>query len=133
MIIDINFLLLDTLYVMRCRMYHSRWRGSHKEAGYKYGDILYSHGKNIDLHKLVNDEKLSYANNVYEIYYKYYPEIIYEIQGFSDGLRENFEDVFAFLSSMYVFTFDNYCSCIGISNDKGVFLARNKDGNRINR
>ncbi|MBS6063501.1 hypothetical protein [Criibacterium bergeronii] len=48
-------------------MYHSRWRGSHKESGYKYGDILYSHGKNIDLHKLVNDEKLSYANNVYEI------------------------------------------------------------------
>lgn len=35
--------------------------------------------------------------------------------------------VFAFLSSMYVFTEDVFCSCIGISNSKGIFLARNSD------
>lgn len=111
-------------------MYHSRWKKSHKEAGFKYGNMLYSLGKNMELEKFVNDEKRIYSREVYTIYQRYYPEVVEEIQGFAEGIRENFTDIFAFFTSMYVFTFNNYCSCIGISNDKGVFLVRNSDFDR---
>lgn len=108
-------------------MYHSRWSGSHEEAGYKYGNMLFTHNKAIDFDLLLNEEKLHYAKNVLDIYKKYYPEIVEEIKGFSQGLREDFIKVFSFLTSMYVFTFENYCSAIGISNYNGVYFARNSD------
>lgn len=108
-------------------MYHSRWRNSHKEAGYKYGGMLYKNGKNIDFDKLLDEEKLNYGRGVHTIYEKYFPKIIEEIRGFAEGLKQDFDKVFAFLTSMYVFTYENYCSCIGISNDNGIFVARNSD------
>lgn len=111
-------------------MYHSRWKKSHREAGYKYGNTLYKFGKTIKLDKMLNDEKIRYANQVYGIYEKHFPEIIDEIKGFAEGVRLDFLKVFAFLTTMYVFTFENYCSCIGISNKDGVFLARNSDFNK---
>ncbi|WP_101774079.1 C45 family autoproteolytic acyltransferase/hydolase [Peptostreptococcus faecalis] len=108
-------------------MYHSRWRGSNREAGYKYGDNMHKNGKDLDIDKLVDEEKLKYSEQVYEIYYKHYPEIIEEIKGFAEGLRMDFVKVFAFLTTMYVFTYENYCSIIGTSNKNGIFLARNSD------
>lgn len=108
-------------------MYHSRWKGSHKEAAYKYGNLLYNHGKTPEIEELIHEEKLEYAKKVYEIYNKNYPEIIEEISGFAEGLRLEFSKVFAFLATMYVFTYENYCSCIGISNTNGIYLARNSD------
>lgn len=92
--------------------------------------MLYKHGKSLELEKLVNEEKLEYSNKVYEIYAKHYPEIIQEIEGFAEGMRLDFMKVFSFLTTMYVFTFKNHCSCIGISNEQGVFLARNSDFDR---
>lgn len=108
-------------------MYHSRWRNSHKEAGYKYGVMLYKHGKTIALDTLLTKEKIQYGSDVFDIYEKHVPEIIEEIKGFAEGLRQDFDKVFAFLTSMYVFTYDNYCSCIGFSNKTGIYLARNSD------
>lgn len=61
-------------------MYNSRWRNSHKEAGYKYGSMLYKNGKNIDFDKQLDEEKLNYGREVYPIYVKYFPEIIEEIR-----------------------------------------------------
>ncbi|CDZ74722.1 Choloylglycine hydrolase family protein [Peptoniphilus sp. ING2-D1G] len=111
-------------------MYHSRWKGSHREAGFKYGNILFNNGKILDINSLISAAKVEYSKKAYSIYNKYYPEIIEEIRGFADGLRIEFESVFAFLASMYVFTNNTYCSCIGISNSKGIFLARNSDFDR---
>lgn len=108
-------------------MYHSRWKGSHYEAGFKYGSLLFKNNKTPNFDKLINSEKLEYSKKVYQIYNKFYPEILDEVQGFADGLNIDFDIVFAFLSSMYVFTEDVFCSCIGISNSRGVFLARNSD------
>lgn len=108
-------------------MYHSRWKGRNYDAGFKYGDMISKKGKTPDIKSLISHDKLEYAKKVYNIYNKVYPEILEEIKGFSDGLKINFEYAFAFLASMYVFTSDSYCTCIGISNDNGIFLARNSD------
>lgn len=51
-------------------MYHSRWRNSHNEAGYKYGGMLYKNGNNIDFDKLLDEGKLNYGREVYSIYEK---------------------------------------------------------------
>ena len=125
-IIDKKFLLEDT-YPKEEKMYHSRWKGSHYEAGFKYGNLLFKNNKKPNFDKLINSEKLEYSKKAYQIYNKFYPEILDEIQGVADGLRIDFDIVFAFLSSMYVFTEDAFCSCIGISNSRGICLARNSD------
>ncbi|MDU3177520.1 C45 family autoproteolytic acyltransferase/hydolase [Anaerococcus sp.] len=108
-------------------MYHSRWKGSHYEAGFKYGNLLFKNNKKPNFDKLINSEKLEYSKKAYQIYNKFYSEILDEIQGFADGLKIDFDIVFAFLASMYVFTGDVFCSCICISNSRGIFLARNSD------
>ncbi|OLR65158.1 C45 family autoproteolytic acyltransferase/hydolase [Peptoniphilus porci] len=108
-------------------MYHSRWKGSHYEAGFKYGVLLFKNGKIPSFDRLISSDKLEYSKEAFYVYNKVYPEILDEIRGFADGLKLDFKVVFAFLASMYVFTEDTYCSCIGISNLKGIFLARNSD------
>ena len=81
-------------------MYHSRWKGSHYEAGFKYGNLLFKNNKKPNFDKLINSEKLEYSKKAYQIYNKFYSEILDEIQGFADGLKIDFDIVVAFLASM---------------------------------
>lgn len=108
-------------------MYHSRWKGSHYSAGFSYGNRMYKNNVKIDLKKFTTDAKMQYSKAVFEIYREYYPEIIEEIKGFADGLRIEFEKIFCFLTAMYVFTYDTYCSMLAISNNNGIYFARNGD------
>ena len=108
-------------------MYHSRWKGNHYEAGFKYGNRLKKNNIGLKLNERLNDKKISYGKGVLNIYRDFYPEIIDEIQGFADGLKEEFDLVFAFLTSMYVFTYNNYCSIIAIKNEDEILFARNSD------
>lgn len=108
-------------------MYHSRWKNSHKEAGFVYGNRLYSNNIKIDFSKYLTKEKIEYAKKVFCIYKKYYPEIIDEIKGFAKGQNTEFYKVFTFLVSMYVFTYDTYCSMLAIANQNNIIFARNSD------
>lgn len=64
-------------------MYHSRWKNSHKEAGFAYGDRLYKNNIIINFKSYLTKEKIRYAEQVFDIYNEYYPEIIEEIKGFA--------------------------------------------------
>lgn len=61
--IDKKFLLEDT-YSKEGKMYHSRWKGSHYEAGFKYGNLLFKNNKAPDFDKLINSEKLEYSKSI---------------------------------------------------------------------
>ena len=108
-------------------MYHSRWKNSHREAGLTYGDRLYKNNIIINFKSYLTKEKIRYAEQVFDIYNEYYPEIIEEIKGFAEGQHTDFKIVFAFLVTMYVFTYDNYCSMIALTNENCLVFARNSD------
>ena len=108
-------------------MYHSRWKNSHRESGLTYGDRLYKNNTIINFKSYLTKEKINYAKQVFDIYNEYYPEIIEEIKGFAEGQHTDFKIVFAFLVTMYIFTYNNYCSMLALTNKNCLVFARNSD------
>lgn len=108
-------------------MYHSRWKLSHYTAGFNYGSRLYKNGVDLLDQIKVSKEQAEYAMCCIPIYQTYYPEILEEIQGMSDGLHIDFKTHVSFLLSMYAYTYDNHCSCIIVSTKNCLLLGRNSD------
>ncbi|GAA0701698.1 C45 family autoproteolytic acyltransferase/hydolase [Paraclostridium ghonii] len=108
-------------------MYHSRWNGSHYEAGLRYGNRLYKNGVNPMDNIPISNERKDFAINCLPIYEKFYPEIVEEIKGIADGLKIGDMDIANFLFTMYSFIFSNKCSCLPISDKEKTFFARNSD------
>uniref|UniRef100_UPI003F4B7E5F hypothetical protein n=1 Tax=Brachyspira catarrhinii TaxID=2528966 RepID=UPI003F4B7E5F len=114
-------------------MYHSRFRGSHYEAGLKYGKLLAKNNINT-LEKIkISNERKDFAYKCMPIYNKFFPEIIEEIKGLADGLNTNdnikidYKDICDFLFTIYSFTFDNKCSSFAFKTDEDIILAKNSD------
>lgn len=108
-------------------MYHSRWKGSHYEAGFQYGNKLCKNGKNPLKHILISEERKLFAEKSIPLYEAVYPEILEEIKGTADGLRIDFKEIANFLFSMYCFVFDNKCSCFAFSENGKTVLGKNSD------
>lgn len=100
-------------------MYRSRWKGSHYEAGFKYGDRIYKLGINPLENIPLTDERREFARESLEIYNRFYPEIVEEIKGISDRLRVDFNEMIGFLFTMYACTCENKCSSIAIRDGDG--------------
>mgnify|MGYP000099200162 CR=1 FL=1 len=59
-------------------MYHAHFRGTHYEAGFRWGSLLLKH-KNIILENIpfeITQERIDYALSCLPIYEKYYHEIV---------------------------------------------------------
>lgn len=110
-------------------MYHSRFKGSYYKAGYHYGSLLLKNNKRIDQNHtfVITKERKKFAKKCLPIYQKYYPEILDEIKGLSDGQGISYEDMYTFLLSMYCFDFNNKCTCFAYQTDKEIILGRNSD------
>ena len=110
-------------------MYHGRFKGTHYNAGYKWGELLYKNNTIIsDKHTFViTEERKKFANQCLPIYKKYYPEILEEIKGIADGQKDSFENLYTFLLSMYCFEFENHCTCMAFKNNDNIILGRNSD------
>jgi predicted choloylglycine hydrolase len=108
-------------------MYHSRWKKTHREAGYIYGSRLLKNGIKLDFQSMLNQDRIDYAKAVYPIYKKFYPEILEEMEGFVDGQESSMECIYPFLVTMYSFTLNNYCSMVAFKNDNNYIFARNSD------
>lgn len=107
-------------------MYHSIWKGNHYQSGFHYGNMLFN--QHIDKKYFKRGEKCNlFAKKCIPLYEKFYPEILQEIKGVSDGLGMYWEDIATFLFSMYCFTFDNKCSCFAFCDDNRTILAKNSD------
>lgn len=110
-------------------MYHSRFKKSHYEAGYHYGQLLLKHQKKInDNHTfIITEERKAFAKQCIPIYQKYYPEICEEIKGLSDGQNIPYVDMYTFLFSMYCFEFNNKCTCFAFQSKDSIVFGRNSD------
>ena len=83
-------------------MYHAHFRGTHYEAGFRWGSLLLKH-KNIILENIpfeITQERIDYALSCLPIYEKYYHEIVEEIQGLADGQQCDVRILQAVLFSM---------------------------------
>ena len=110
-------------------MYHGHFRGTHYEAGYRWGSLLLKH-KNIILDNLpfkITQERIDYALSCLPIYEKYYPEITEEIQGLADGQRCDVRILQTVLFSMYAMPPACSCSCFAFASEKEILLGRNSD------
>lgn len=110
-------------------MYHARFKNAHYEAGYHWGQSLKKHGTLIcNQHTFqITEERKEFVNGCIPIYEKYYPEILNEIKGISDGQQTSYEDLCTFLLSMYCFEFSNHCTCFAFRDKNHIIFGRNSD------
>ena len=95
-------------------MYHAHFRGTHYEAGFRWGSLLLKH-KNIILENIpfeITQERIDYALCCLPIYEKYYHEIVEEIQGLADGQQCDVRILQAVLFSMY--SMPPSCNCFSM-------------------
>ena len=110
-------------------MYHSHFRGTHYEAGFRWGSLLLKH-KNIILENIpfeITGERMDFALACLPVYEKYYREILEEIQGIADGQGCDVRLLQAVLFSMYAMPPAGHCSCFAFSTGQEILLGRNSD------
>lgn len=110
-------------------MYHGRFKGTHYDAGYKWGKLLFDHEKTLEQCPTFtpNDEIKQFAQQCKAEYKKYYPELLDEIHGIADGQQLPVETLESILFPMYSMRFENHCTCFAFSNDIDIVFARNSD------
>jgi predicted choloylglycine hydrolase len=110
-------------------MYHARFKGTHYEAGYKWGQMLRKHGKKVDFcptFKLTK-EKYEFAERCLNEYKKYFPNVLDEIMGIAEGNEVPVETLYAILFCMYCFELDNRCTCFAFATEEEIVFGRNSD------
>lgn len=110
-------------------MYYAHFRGTHYEAGFRWGSLLLKH-KNIILENIpfeITQERIDYALSCLPIYEKYYHEIVEEIQGLADGQQCDVRILQAVLFSMYSMPPSCNCSCFAFTTEQEILLGRNSD------
>ncbi|HBI60951.1 MAG TPA: hypothetical protein DDY31_07035 [Lachnospiraceae bacterium] len=110
-------------------MYHGRFRKSHYETGFNWGNLLFKNHKKIDQNSTfeITKERKTFAKECLPVYEKYYPEILEEIRGLADGQKGRYEDFYTFLLSMYCFEFNNHCTCFAFKDKDNLIFGRNSD------
>lgn len=110
-------------------MYHGKFKGTHYEVGFKWGQRLLKYGNKLDFCPTfeLTDEKYKFAGQCIEEYKKYFPEVLEEIKGITDGNEIPVETLQAILFCMYCFEFDNKCTCFAFSTDDEIIFGRNSD------
>ena len=110
-------------------MYHAHFRGTHYDAGYRWGSLLFKH-QNIILENIpfkITRERMDYAMSCLPVYEKYYPEILAEIQGIADGQQCDVRILQAVLFSMYAIPPVCNCSCFAFTTEHEIIFGRNSD------
>ena len=110
-------------------MYHAHFRGTHYEAGFRWGSLLLKH-QNIILENIpfeITQERIDYALSCLPIYERFYPEITEEIQGLADGQNCDVRILQAVLFSMYSMPPACNCSCFAFTTGQEILLGRNSD------
>lgn len=110
-------------------MYHCRFKNTHYEAGFQWGQTLRKHGMFINEQPTfqITAEREEFVKGCIPIYEREYPEILEEIRGIAEGQEMSYQKLLTFLLSMYCFQFDNHCTCIAFKNENYTLLGRNSD------
>lgn len=110
-------------------MYHVHFRGTHYEAGFRWGAMLLKRQNKILDHVpfAVTAERMEFAQACVPAYETYYPEILEEIRGLADGQQCDERTLRAVLFSMYAMPPACQCSCFAVALEEGVLFGRNSD------
>lgn len=108
-------------------MIHSRWSGTHYEAGLRYGQALRAQGIDPLTHFQQSKARLAFTRASIPLYEAFYPAVLDEIWGMADGAGLDREAVASFLLSMYSFAPGIHCSCFAFSEGGRTMLGRNSD------
>lgn len=110
-------------------MYHGRFKGTHYNAGYRYGKLLAEHGNVINGCPTfeITDELKAFTHDCLPLYRRYYPEIVDEIQGMADGQGSPLETIANISFPMYCFKPQNHCTAFAISAEDNILLCKNSD------
>ncbi|MFC3199568.1 C45 family autoproteolytic acyltransferase/hydrolase [Parapedobacter deserti] len=106
-------------------MYHPRLYGEFYEMGLRYGNLLRDKA-NFVLPK-ISDQKTKFGLESYKELQEYYPEIVQEIRGFAEGIKDKPEKLGTFLSSLGVYDTTGQCSVFAFRNKDAVIIGRNYD------
>lgn len=106
-------------------MYHPRLYGDYYEMGLKYGTLL-KKKVNFVLPKL-SSEKIEFGLKSYKELQNFYPEVVDEITGFAEGIKDTPENLGAFLCSIALFETSGQCSVFAFKNTNSVIIGRNYD------
>ncbi len=108
-------------------MYHPGFRGSHYDAGYRYGKLIYKKGIRIEQFFNLTAGKREFGISCMVKCKKVFPEVLQEIRGLADGTKVCYEDFASFIFCMYCFEFQNRCTCFACKDDKNIVFGRNSD------
>lgn len=108
-------------------MYHPRLKGNHYEMGRHYGELLYKAGETLSEVIRITEDQRAFSMCCLPIYEKHLPDIMEEVRGLADGLKQKYEDVAGWLASLYCFESDHGCSVFAVKGDDHVYFARNMD------
>ena len=110
-------------------MYHSHFKGTHYEAGFRWGSLLLKN-QNLILKNLpfkITQERTDFAESCLTIYKEFYPEILEEIRGIADGQQCDVNILQTVLFGMYALPPTCNCSCFAINAGNEILLGRNSD------
>ena len=110
-------------------MNHLRFKGNHYEIGYRWGSLLAGYGNYIldQVPFPITEERIAFGRQCRPVYEKFFPEILEEIRGLSEGQKSSSEKLQAVLFSMYAMPPAGHCSCFSVSSKEQLFLGRNSD------
>lgn len=110
-------------------MYHVHFRGEHYEIGYRYGVSLAKHGQYLLDHVPfpITQERRDFAHSCIPVYQEFFPEILEEIRGLTEGQHCDLNEMQAVLLSMYAIPPACNCSCFAVANEEHILLGRNSD------
>lgn len=104
-------------------MYHPTVEGTYYEMGRTYGKTLYNHGFRITPQ---SEEKMEFGRRSEPEVKRIFPEILEEIQGFSEGCHSSYEDLVAFMLSIGAFKAEPMCSAFAFTGENTI-VGRNYD------
>ena len=111
-------------------MYHARFKGTHYEAGRRFGEALRTHGHVITGSPTfaITDGLDAFARECLPLYEKHFPEVVSELQGMADGQGTPFETLCGIVFNIYCVRPQNHCTCFALTDDAGgILFGRNSD------
>lgn len=110
-------------------MYHTHFRGTHYDIGFRYGSALRKNGKFIldNVPFPIGEEQFTFAAACRPLYETHFPEILQEIHGLADGQECPAEKLEAVLFCMYCMIPSCHCSHFAVRNGQRIIFGRNSD------
>jgi len=112
------------VYWIEASVYHPRHRGSYREMGFHYGDLLYRHGFRLPPQ---SPTAVKFGRQSETEVRRVFPQILEEIRGFAEACRSSYDELLSFVLMIGVEEKSFKCSIFATVDDRHVIFGRNYD------